>query len=184
MKICLASGNRPYTNFDHCLDLNPGNNVDMVQDVTRLDNFNDSSVAYIFCSHMLPYYDWKEAETRILPEWHRVLCIGGMLRISVMDFGVITDMYKAGKICLEEIVGPMYGKMPINGCFNYEKTAYDYRTLNAMLRRVGFKGVKKYDWRNTEHANIDDHSQAYIPHMDKEHGTLISLNVEAIKVGV
>jgi hypothetical protein len=28
---------------------------------------------------------------------------------------------------------------------------------------------------------FDDHSQAYIPHMDKENGTLISLNIETIK---
>ncbi|HAI38830.1 MAG TPA: methyltransferase, partial [Maribacter sp.] len=40
----------------------------------------------------------------------------------------------------------------------------------------------KYDWRQTEHAKFDDHSQAYIPHMDKENGTLISLNIEAVKL--
>ena len=43
------------------------------------------------------------------------------------------------------------------------------------------KDVKRYDWRDTEHAEFDDHSQAYLPHMDKENGTLISLNIEAVK---
>jgi len=28
---------------------------------------------------------------------------------------------------------------------------------------------------------MDDHSQAYLPHMDKENGILISLNIEATK---
>ena len=46
---------------------------------------------------------------------------------------------------------------------------------------VGFKDIKRYDWRETEHAEFDDHSQAYLPHMDKENGTLISLNVECTK---
>ena len=46
---------------------------------------------------------------------------------------------------------------------------------------VGFKNVERYDWRETEHAEFDDHSQAYLPHMDKENGTLISLNVECTK---
>ena len=32
-----------------------------------------------------------------------------------------------------------------------------------------------------KHSDIDDYSQAYIPHMDKDNGTLMSLNVEAIK---
>jgi len=27
---------------------------------------------------------------------------------------------------------------------------------------------------------VDDFSQAYLPHMDKEHGTLVSLNLEGV----
>jgi len=32
-------------------------------------------------------------------------------------------------------------------------------------------------------TSIDDHSKAYFPHMDKENGKLLSLNIEAIKNG-
>jgi hypothetical protein len=39
----------------------------------------------------------------------------------------------------------------------------------------------KNAWRETEHAHVDDFSQAYIPHMDKENGILISLNIECDK---
>jgi len=46
---------------------------------------------------------------------------------------------------------------------------------------VGFKEVVRYDWRKTEHFYVDDYSQAYLPHMDKTNGKLMSLNVEAIK---
>ena len=46
---------------------------------------------------------------------------------------------------------------------------------------MGFERVARYDWRDTEHAEIDDYSQAYVPHMDKENGTLVSLNVQAYK---
>ena len=64
----------------------------------------------------------------------------------------------------------------------YHKTVYDYQSLETMLtKQIGFKRVRKYDWKETEHSHFDDHSQAYLPHMDKENGTLISLNVEAIK---
>ena len=49
------------------------------------------------------------------------------------------------------------------------------------LKSIGFKNVIKYDWRKTEHAMFDDHSQAYIPHMDKETGILMSLNIECYK---
>ena len=43
------------------------------------------------------------------------------------------------------------------------------------------KNIFIYDWRKTEHAQFDDHSQAYLPHMDKKNGELISLNVESNK---
>jgi hypothetical protein len=46
---------------------------------------------------------------------------------------------------------------------------------------VGAKNTRKYDWRKTEHAAIDDFSQCYYPHMDKENGRLMSLNVECEK---
>jgi hypothetical protein len=63
----------------------------------------------------------------------------------------------------------------------YHKTTYDYTSLSTLLNEVGMRKIKKYQWDHTEHAQFDDHSQAYLPHMDKKNGTLISLNVECIK---
>lgn len=51
-----------------------------------------------------------------------------------------------------------------------------------MLETNGFENVHRYDWRQRIHKDYDDHSQAYFPHLDKENGILISLNVEAIKI--
>ena len=36
-------------------------------------------------------------------------------------------------------------------------------------------------WLSRRHKNFDDYSQAYIPHMEKNTGLLMSLNVEAYK---
>ena len=55
--------------------------------------------------------------------------------------------------------------------------------MNKVLNEVGFKNIKSWDWQEffKEQKDFDDHSQAYYPHMDKENGILISLNIEAIK---
>jgi len=37
------------------------------------------------------------------------------------------------------------------------------------------------DYRSIEELEFDDHSQAYLPHMDKDNGTLISLYVGCVK---
>ena len=47
---------------------------------------------------------------------------------------------------------------------------------------TGFSEVRPWDWRTTEHGALDDYSQAYLPHLDKENGMLVSLNLEAVKL--
>ena len=84
---------------------------------------------------------------------------------------------------LDEFLGPLYGKMEMDNKTIYHKTVYDFDNLKSLLNNLGFNSVKSYDWKETEHARFDDHSQAYIPHMDKENGILISLNIECNKIG-
>ena len=64
----------------------------------------------------------------------------------------------------------------------YQKTIYNFTALKELLESNGFCDLRRYDWRKTIHKDYDDHSQAYYPHMDKENGILISLNVEATKL--
>ena len=47
-------------------------------------------------------------------------------------------------------------------------------------KKIG-RNISKYNWRETSHSMFDDHSQAYFPHMDKEHGIHVSLNLECNK---
>ena len=81
----------------------------------------------------------------------------------------------------EFFLGPLYGKMKMGNTTIYHKTTYDFNSLKLLLEKVGLKNIRKYNWQNTEHAQFDDHSQAYLPHMDKKNGTLISVNVECVK---
>ena len=64
----------------------------------------------------------------------------------------------------------------------YHKTTYDFSSIKLLLEQVGFTDIERYDWKKIKvHIDNDDHSQAYKPNMDKENGTLISLNVRAKK---
>ena len=70
--------------------------------------------------------------------------------------------------------------MKVNSIDIYHRQVFNFNRLKDILEESGFK-VTRYDWRDTEHAIYDDHSQAYFPHMDKEKGILVSLNVECEK---
>ena len=58
---------------------------------------------------------------------------------------------------------------------------FDENYLRRDLLASGFREVHRWDWHNTEHRSVDDYSQAYLPHMHKEDGRLVSLNLEAVK---
>lgn len=148
-------------------------------DITKL-TFDSESVDLIYSSHVLEYFDRQEVMD-VLHEWRRVLKPGGVLRIAVPDFEAMSNLYVQKKISLNQILGPLYGKMKMSDYTIYHKTTYDFQSLKLICEEIGFTNFMRYDWRDTEHSNFDDHSQAYIPHMDKENGTLISLNVEMKK---
>jgi predicted SAM-dependent methyltransferase len=147
-------------------------------DITKLPYQNDI-VDVIYASHVIEYFDRDEIKV-LLSEWKRVLRPGGILRIAVPDFLKLMWVYQDTKD-LNKILGPLFGKMTMGDALIYHKTVYDFNSLKELLETLGFHDIIHYNWKETEHAQFDDHSQAYYPHMDKENGLLISLNVEAVK---
>lgn len=152
--------------------------------IDDLSMFEDNSIDLIYSSHAFDYFDRVEAK-RVLAEWARVLKPGATLRLSIPDFDKLIEVYKkTGE--LGKIIGPLFGRWettsPNGPIVLHEKTVYNFDDLSKLLSENGFKNVRRYDWRQTIHKDYDDHSQAYYPHMDKENGIMISLNVEADKV--
>jgi predicted SAM-dependent methyltransferase len=180
LKLHLGCGKRYLPGFVH-VDRADYPHIDFRCGADSLGMFESDAAEFIYASHMLEYFDRVEVR-RVLEEWRRVLCPGGLLRLAVPDFEALAEVYFQNKK-LDTILGPLYGHMEIAGsdAAIYHKTVYDFESLRNLLEEGGFRDVRRYDWRETIHRGVDDHSQAYIPHMDKEHGKLISLNVESWK---
>jgi len=150
--------------------------VDRHDPLDALD-IEDNSASYIYACHVLEHFP-RARVTHVLREWHRVLEPNGILRVAVPDFGELVKLYRqTGDI--ELIHGPLYGRQDYSKNIHY--TAFDQRSLVAALLGAGFVSAQRYDWRKTEHADMDDYSQSYYPHMNKEYGQLLSLNMEALK---
>jgi len=176
MKLHLGCGRRHIPGFVH-IDAVDYPHVDHVATIDNLSFIQDSSVDLIYNCHVLEHFKRRDVE-RVLREWHRVLKPGGVLRISVPDFAKLCEVYQRyGKLDL--VIGALFGRQDY--LYNIHYNVFDFASLSDLLHRSGFTNVQYYDWRQTEHAGMDDFSQAYIPHMDKDKGTLISLNVECDK---
>jgi predicted SAM-dependent methyltransferase len=183
IKLHLGCGRRYIPGFIH-IDLADYPHIDYKTDISDLPMFGDESVDLLYCCHALEYFERQEAQEKVLPEWHRVLKRSGMLRLAVPDFEALVKVYQEYRD-LGLVLGPLYGRMVIETPQErktiYHKTVYDFRSLKDILEETGFTNIHRYDWRKTVHKDYDDFSQAYIPHMDKEKGLLISLNIEAEK---
>lgn len=179
LKLHLGCGSKSIPGFVH-VDIVDGPNIDVRSSVDDLCEFSDASVDLIYASHVLEHFGRREVET-VLREWFRVLKPGGTIRLAVPDFAAVVALYEEEglKDGMSGLVGLVCGGQ--RNQYDFHKIIFDEPFLAFLLRKVGFSDVRRWDWRATEHAGVDDFSQAYIPHMDKENGRLMSLNLEAIK---
>jgi len=163
--VHIDAGDYDHLNYDSIFDLN---------------QFEDNTVDLIYASHVVEYFD-RQQVTNLFAEWRRVLRPGGVLRLAVPNFYEISRLYSQGTYPLDSFTGLLYGRMPMGKETIYHRTVYDFSSLKRVLEDSSFSNVRMYDWRETEHAIFDDHSQAYLPHMNKDSGVLMSLNIECDK---
>lgn len=178
-KLHLGCGSKYIPGFIH-VDINPHPHVDFLAPVDKLDFLADGSVDLIYASHLLEHFGRKEVGA-VLREWCRVLGPGGVLRLGVPNYEACAHLYVEGRLKngLQDILGLMMGGQRDE--YDFHKMTFDRALLDKLLIEAGFSHTRLWDWRSTEHAHIDDYTQAYLPHMDKVSGVLVSLNIEAVK---
>lgn len=182
IKLNLGCGYRKmhgFINVDVREDLQP----DVVANVTKIHEVY-KDVDLIYACHVLEHFPlrastfqpvtWMEA----LESWYKTLKSGGTLRLAVPDIKKVCEYYLQTND-LEPLHSYFYGGQKYDFDFHYH--CWDFDSLKKDLLKVGFTKVQTYNWKTTEHFYVDDYSQAYLPHMDKVNGKLLSLNVEAVK---
>lgn len=177
MKLHVGCGNvilPGWTNLD--IEELPG--VDIVDDITTLTKIPDNSCDIIYASHVLEHVGRNEFED-VIRIWNKKLKKNGTLRIAVPDFEKIIIWYQRTKYIID-IVGLVSGGQKTK--YDYHKMIYDKKSLTEILLKMGFNDIREWDWRQTDHSKFDDYSQSYLPHMEKDKGLLMSLNLEARKI--
>lgn len=183
LKLNLGCGDRKlygFINIDIRNELNP----DVCMDVTEVSTKWMNEVDLIYACHVLEHFPFKTNEKskktykNVLVDWYKSLKIDGILRLAVPNLKKACEYFiEFGKI--DPIRSMFWGGQKYEYDIHYYGWSFD--TLKKDLEEIGFKDICQYDWRKTEHFYVDDYSQSYLPHMDKENGELMSLNVEAIK---
>jgi len=146
-------------------------------DVSILENIQDGTVDTIYACHVLEHFGRHEVEN-VLKCWSKKLKSGGKIRIAVPDFEAVCKRYMEKKD-IRELIGFTSGGQKNE--YDYHKMIFDFESLSLLLQKAEFEQISRYDWRETDHAFLDDYSQSYLPHMQKDSGRLMSLNIEATK---
>lgn len=176
------------------VDIDPENEPDVVADCflpvgNELDEYKGAEVLY--ACHILEHCGRHEYKA-VLKRWYDLLSPGGTLRLAVPDLEAVFDRHLEHSAslqhgsCLTELLGFLYGGQ--RNEHDYHKMGWDEATLTRDLLAAGFREVRRYDRDKTEHADVDDLSACYLPHIrdcksmeEYKRGTLMSLNLEAVK---
>lgn len=177
MKLHIGCGERNLAGYKHYDIRKIDEHIDYVGKAEDLSQFEDGTLDEIYACHLLEHFGRWEIDN-VLKEWNRVLKAGGKLRIAVPDFEAVVQEYVENHD-LEKLMGLLYGGQ--NYDYNYHYTTFDFAFLKMKLQDSGFGNVKRYEWQDFLPTGYDDYSRAYLPHMDIEHGRLMSLNIIATK---
>jgi predicted SAM-dependent methyltransferase len=175
LKLHLGCGTKHIEGYIN-IDIRYLPRVDEINNIKFLRNYQENTVDVIYACHVLEHFSRWEYEN-VLRRWYCLLKPSGILRIAVPNFRSICEYYQNTND-LTKIMGVLYGGQDYDENFHY--VAFDFCSLSKSLHSIGFTAVREYDWKQTEHADVDDFSKAYIPHMDQT-GLLMSLNIEARK---
>jgi len=162
------------------IDIQPHPGVDIAADLRRLP-FAPGEVDFIYSCAVIEHFGRREWRA-VLAHWRALLRPGATLRLSTADFAAAVARYgEAGDV--SELLGLIIGGQ--KDSYDWHGMIFDFALLRDGLAAAGFVNIRRYDWRQTDlgRAGIDDYSQAYLPHMDKENGRLMMLNVEADQPG-
>jgi len=176
IKLHLGCGERKMPDFIN-IDIRKTEAVDVIGDISKDLPYEDETVDLIYSCANIEHFGRKEW-IEIIKYWFKLLKTGGTLRLSTADFEEVCKEYTENKD-ITKLLGFVVGGQKND--YDWHGMIFDFKLLKEELEKIGFKNIKRYDWRQTEHAHIDDYSSAYLPHMDKDNGRLLMLNIEATK---
>ena len=176
-RLHLGCGNIRLPGFCN-VDILTTHAVDVISDISKLDNFNDDSIELIYACHVLEHFSHDDA-VNVLKRWFQVLAPGGELRISVPDIDRIVKIYTKNWAHFQTPghspwIGLLYGGQ--GDPYDFHKTGFNFCWMKHLLEKIGFVDIQEYPHEPHFVPGVVDASLAHEPF-----GEFLSLNVVARK---
>jgi len=113
--------------------------------------FRKGTVDIIFASHFIEHLP-KNAADKFLKNCYEILKTGGILRLVIPDIDILVKTY------LKQVSeNPIAASEELNARFfegSQHKWMYNLQSLKEILKNVGFKNIKKFDYRKSKIKDI------------------------------
>jgi predicted SAM-dependent methyltransferase len=156
------------------IDLVSGKNVDIVDDVGLLSQFESGTVDSIYACHVLEHFSHEQGTVtiscvQVLNRWFELLKPGGELFVAVPNSKEIfrAILKKPTRCDSSKFFMAIYGGQEYPTNVHY--SGYTYESLKEILKKVGFKNVSFFK------PFVNDTTKFCIQ------GVKVSLNLKAIK---
>lgn len=166
-RLHVGSGSKHFAGW---INLDMNRKGDFTLDLREGLPFADGSVERIYTEHTLEHFRREDDGPFLLAECLRVLEPGGRIRITVPDGAVFLDYY-AGRLEPEaaEAIAKTHSRFHgtpmdvVNSAFRWKhqhQYIYDEATLRALLEEIGFVGVERRAFGESEDPELVGRDQA------------------------
>jgi len=140
------------------IDVRPTHDVDLALDIRRRLPFSDGQVARVRAEHVVEHLDFRDELPAVLREIHRVLAVGGVLRVVVPDTRRFLEAYLTADQERWQALGWDMTQLPadiftpmhvVNHIFHQggeHRFAYDFETLAYALHNAGFREIVRQSY--------------------------------------
>ncbi len=129
-----------------------GGNVFLHHDLKYGIPFADGAVDFVYSSHFLEHLPRSDAR-HLLRESYRVLRPRGVVRIVVPDLAYAISLYQQGRA--EEMLTQYFFVDDDDSYYARHKYMYDFESLSALLAEIGFRDVRRLDYRRGQTPDLD-----------------------------
>lgn len=154
------------------LNIEPADYVDYVGDCSDLSQFADGSVAEIYASHVLEHLGYLDDLPNTLKEFHRVLKVGGRLRVSVPNLETLCRLFLHPELDMSSrfhVMRVMFGGQM--DPHDFHKVGMTKEFMTDYLQIAGFRSIERVETFDL----VSDTSTLKLA------GVAVSLNMQAVK---
>lgn len=140
------------------IDIEPG--ADLVMDIRKGLPFDNNSVDFIYCEHVLEHFTYEEGE-KVLREFERCLRRGGIVRIMMPDLDQAIKKYKSDWKNQDWLSWPEYKfvktrRQMTNISFRWwgHKYLYNEEDLKNQLVKTGFQKIVRCEQNKSNYTEL------------------------------